>query len=57
MSDVPQKVLELIDTYHRNRDDYRSPAFKEAMLRKQFVDPLFKCLGWDVDNERGHAEA
>jgi len=27
------------------------------MLRQQFVNPLFKCLGWDMDNEQGYAEA
>jgi len=27
------------------------------MLRKQFVNPLFKVLGWDIKNEVGNAEA
>jgi hypothetical protein len=26
-------------------------------LRQQFVNPFFKCLGWDMDNEQGYAEA
>ena len=57
MPDVPQKVLDLVETFQRNLDEYCNPAFKEAMLRQQFVDPLFKCLGWDMDNEQGYAEA
>ena len=57
MPDVPQKLLDLVETFQRNLDQYRNPAFKEAMLRQQFVDPLFKCLGWDMDNEQGYAEA
>ena len=24
--------------------------------RREFIDPLFKALGWDIDNEQGFAE-
>ena len=24
---------------------------------REFLDPLFKVLGWDLDNEQGYAEA
>ena len=54
---APQKILDLIDLFDRNADDYRSADFKEAEVRQQFINPLFKCLGWDMDNEQGHAEA
>ncbi len=57
MPDVLPKLVELVETFHRNVDEYRNPAFKEAMLRQQFVDPLFRCLGWDMDNAQGYAEA
>jgi hypothetical protein len=26
-------------------------------LRREFLDPFFKALGWDIDNEQGYAEA
>ena len=26
-------------------------------VRREFLDPFFKALGWDVDNGQGHAEA
>ncbi len=54
---TPQKVLDLVEVFERNADAYESAHFKEAELRQQFVNPLFKCLGWDVDNEQGYAEA
>ena len=54
---APQKVLDLVEVFDRNADAYESAAFKEAKLRQQFVNPLFKCLGWDMDNEQGFAEA
>ena len=54
---TPQKVLDLVEVFDRNADDYQSAHFNEAMLRQQFVNPFFKCLGWDMDNEQGYAEA
>ena len=54
---VPQKILDLIELFERNADDYRSADFKEAEVRQQFINPFFKCLGWDMENERGDAEA
>lgn len=57
MPAVPQKVLDLVETFERNQDDYLRDDFKEASLRQQFVNPLFKALGWDMDNEQQNAEA
>lgn len=57
MPNVPQKVLDLVEIFDRNADEYRSADFKEANLRIQFVNPLFTALGWDMDNTQGHAEA
>jgi nitrogen fixation/metabolism regulation signal transduction histidine kinase len=45
---IPQRVLDLIDTFQRNADEYRSAEFNEANLRIQFINPLFKTLGWDI---------
>ena len=28
-----------------------STAYNETQLRREFVDPFFTMLGWDVDNE------
>lgn len=54
---VPQKVLELVDLFRRNADAYHAPQYNEAMVRQEFINPSFKCLGWDMDNEQGYAEA
>jgi hypothetical protein len=54
---APQKVLDLVETFDRNADDYLAAEFNEANLRQQFINPLFKVLGWDMDNEQGYAEA
>ena len=50
-------VLRLIDHFDRQADQVRSPDYNEATLRIQFVNPLFKQLGWDMDNDAGNAEA
>ncbi len=56
-SDCPSAVLELIDRFERNLDSYKRPTYNETQVRREFIDPLFKSLGWDIDNEQGHAEA
>ena len=52
---IPKQVLELVDLFERNREAYRSPQYNETQLRHQFLDPFFKALGWDVNNEQGEA--
>ena len=54
---APTTVLDLIERFHRNADAYRSGSYNETELRREFLDPFFKALGWDIDNEQGHAEA
>ncbi len=33
-----------------------SPAYNETQLRREFIDPFFEALGWDVTNKAGYAE-
>src|SRR3990170_1676997 len=54
---VPQEILGLVGRFDNNLDAYRSGAYNETQLRREFVDPFFKILGWDVNNEKGYAEA
>jgi predicted type IV restriction endonuclease len=57
MAQPPPQVLELIERFDRNHEAYRSPNYNETQLRREFLDPLFKALEWDMDNEQGYAEA
>ncbi|MGA2384699.1 MAG: N-6 DNA methylase [Gemmatimonadales bacterium] len=54
---APKEVSALIQRFREQGDSYRSARYNETQLRREFVDPLFKALGWDVDNEQGYAEA
>src|ERR1043166_8428439 len=54
---VPQTIRELIERFERQFDVYHSHHYNETQLRREFLDPFFKALGWDIDNEQGYAEA
>lgn len=54
---APQEVIDLVERFERNLDQYRSPNYNETQLRREFLDPLFEALGWDVNNRQGYAEA
>ena len=54
---IPKNVLNLIENFERNRDTYRSGQYNETQVRRDFLDPLFEALGWDMDNTAGYAEA
>jgi len=54
---APQQIVDLVERFDRNIDSYRSGQYNETQLRREFIDPFFKALGWDVDNENGYAEA
>ncbi|MBI5869590.1 MAG: N-6 DNA methylase [Actinobacteria bacterium] len=51
------KIAELVERFRANEAAYKNPAYNETMTRREFIDPFFKALGWDVDNERGYAPA
>ena len=54
---TPDEVLKLIERFDRNREAYLSGQYNETQLRREFLDPFFETLGWDVNNKQGYAEA
>ena len=54
---APQLILDLIERFERNKEAYKSGAYNETQVRREFIDPFFQALGWDVNNEAGNAEA
>ena len=54
---MTNSIPELIEKFHRNREGYLSPEYNETQLRREFLDPFFSALGWDVENRQGYAEA
>ncbi len=54
---APEAVLDLVRRFELHREAYRAGVYNETQIRREFIDPLFKALGWDVDNTAGYAEA
>ena len=50
-------MVELVERFDRNVEIYRSGSYNETQLRREFLDPFFEALGWDVGNTQGYAEA
>lgn len=54
---VPSPVIELVGRFESNLEAYKSGQYNETQVRREFIDPFFSALGWDVDNRQGYAEA
>ena len=52
-----KKVEELITRFSEQFVSYKKSEYNETQTRRDFIDPFFKALGWDVDNKQGNAEA
>lgn len=54
---APQAIHDLVERYEYNRPVYHKGQKNETELRREFLDPFFRALGWDVDNNKGWSEA
>src|SRR5690349_13658418 len=50
---VPQSITQLVQKFEEQRELYTTDLYKETQVRIEFIDPLFRALGWDVDNSKG----
>jgi hypothetical protein len=53
---APKAVVDLVDRFDFNKNDYKDPSYKESNLRSEFLDPFLQELGWDVTNSQGFSE-
>ena len=51
------RINELVDRFSEQYESYMLAGYNETLTRRDFIDPFFKSLGWDIDNEEGYAEA
>ncbi len=56
MTGALKQISNLVERFERNIEAYHSTAYNETQLRREFVDPFFETLGWDVTNKAGYAE-
>lgn len=48
-------IQNLISRFESEKARFSTSTYNEAQLRTDFLDPLFKLLGWDITNEQGKA--
>jgi type I restriction-modification system DNA methylase subunit len=53
---APDIVKNLVARFEQHRDSYRSGRYNETQLRREFLDPFFEALGWDIFNKQNYAE-
>ncbi|OHB59237.1 MAG: hypothetical protein A2173_09760 [Planctomycetes bacterium RBG_13_44_8b] len=57
MGKTPDTILGLVENFEQNLGAFKSQGYNEAQLRREFIDPFFEVLGWDIQNKAGIAPA
>ncbi|HOS47306.1 MAG TPA: TaqI-like C-terminal specificity domain-containing protein [Bacteroidia bacterium] len=52
-----KEIAKLVERFTEQYDSYKKADYNETLTRRDFIDPFFKALGWDIDNQNGYAEA
>jgi type I restriction-modification system DNA methylase subunit len=52
-----KKIESLVKRFNEQKESYTNKDYNETQTRRDFIDPFWKALGWDVDNENGYAES
>lgn len=50
-------ISKLVERFAEHRKDYHLSDYNEQKTRQDFINPFWKALGWDIDNEKGDSEA
>ena len=45
-----EEVKKLVEKYNRLVESGKLKSYNEEMTKKDFILPLFRALGWDVEN-------
>lgn len=53
---TPEIIQQLVQRFEEHKETYRSGKYNETQLRREFLDPFFEALGWDVFNRQSYAE-
>jgi type I restriction-modification system DNA methylase subunit len=49
-------IEKLVNRFTEQQKSYHAADYNETKTRRDFIDPFFKALGWDMDNEQDVAE-
>jgi len=50
IENAKQQIRELVEKYNKVVEEKRVSKYNEEMTKKDFILPLFRALGWDVEN-------
>jgi len=53
---IPDRIKKLTETFDYNLETYKKGSYNETQVRREFIDPFFEELGWDITNKQGYAE-
>ncbi|MCL4275534.1 MAG: Eco57I restriction-modification methylase domain-containing protein [Anaerolineales bacterium] len=53
---APDIIKQLVERFEQHYTAYRAGKYNETQLRREFLDPFFEALGWDVFNKLGYSE-
>ena len=45
---APQEIVKLVQRFEDDLAAYTSGTYNETQPRREFIDPFFKALGWDI---------
>jgi len=46
--EAQKQVFSLVEKFESNKKFYPNAQFREKDTRREFIDPFFAALGWDV---------
>ena len=52
-----KKIEALVERFSEQVAVYKNKDYNETQTRRDFIDPFWEALGWDMDNKSGYAES
>ena len=53
---VKQEIKNLVEKFERVKEEEKYKKYNEEQTKKNFILPLFRALGWDVESDDVKAE-
>jgi predicted type IV restriction endonuclease len=44
-----EAIGKLIERFREHQKEYHLPEYNEQKARQDFINPFFKALGWDIE--------
>lgn len=54
---APESVANLVNHFRYNLVAFKAGTYNETQVRREFIDPMFEALGWDVNNKQMYTAA